>query len=369
MKIAIILGTRPEIIKMAPIIRECQKRQLNYFIIHSGQHYSYQLDKVFFKELELPNPKYNLEVGSGTHGEQTAKLLERMEKVLIKEKPSIVLVEGDTNTVMAGALVAGKLHIRVGHVEAGLRSYDRAMPEELNRVMTDHLSDYLFAPTSNAAKILAKEGIEKKKIFITGNTIVDSVYQNLKLAQKKSNIIENLNPTGVPAGLEIGNFFLLTMHRQENTDNKNCLIGIINGLKLISNKYHLPIIYPIHPRTKKMINQFKLNKQISSIKNLHIVEPVGFLDFLNLEAKAKLVLTDSGGVQEESCILQVPCVTLRDNTERPETLQIGSNIIAGTGPQKILQSVNKMIKIKSNWHNPFGDGKTAVKIINIIDNQ
>lgn len=353
------MGTRPEIIKMAPIIRECQQRKLHYFVIHSGQHYSYQLDKVFFEELQLPRPKYNLEVGSGTHGEQTARLLERIEQVLIKAKPNLVLVEGDTNTVMAGALAASKLDIKVGHVEAGLRSYDRSMPEELNRLITDHLSDYLFAPTRDTAKILAKEGIDRKKIFNTGNTIVDSVFENLKLARKKSTLIKNLN-------LKIKNYLLLTMHRQENTDNYARLLGIIQGLKLLSDQYNIPIIYPIHPRARKMLTHFTLVEQIKQIKNLKIIEPVGFLDFLALEDQAKLILTDSGGVQEESCILKVPCVTLRDNTERPETLQVGSNILAGTDPQKILQSVNKMIEIKTNWKNPFGSGKSAAKIINII---
>lgn len=358
MKICIILGTRPEIIKLSPVIRECKKQRLNYFILHTNQHYFYNLDRVFFKELELPTPKYNLKVGSGTHAEETGRMLIGIEKILIKEKPSIVLVEGDVNTVLAGALAAVKLHILIGHVEAGLRSYYREMPEEINRILTDHCSDFLFAPTRKARNILIKEGISPQKIFITGNTIVDAVYQNLKLAQKKSKIMKKLN-------LVKRNYFLLTAHRQENVDNKSKLKNIFKGLQLIYKKFNFPIIYPIHPRTQKMIRKFKL-KIPSGIK---LYPPIGFLDFLILESNANLILTDSGGVQEESCILKIPCVTLRENTERPETLEVGSNILAGTNPYKILTSVKKMLKKKRKWRNPFGDGKAGRRIIKILKNK
>ena len=212
MKTAIILGTRPEIIKMSPVIRECDRLRLDYFILHTGQHYSYNLDKVFFKQLGLPSPKYNLSVGSGTHAEETGKMLIGIEKVLLKEKPDIVLVEGDTNTVLAAALAAAKLQIKVGHVEAGLRSYDRQMPEELNRTLADHCSDYLFAPTEKAKTILLGEGVSEEKIFVTGNTIVDAVYQNLDVAKKKAKILDNLH-------LAPKEYFLLTLHRQENVDS------------------------------------------------------------------------------------------------------------------------------------------------------
>lgn len=355
MKASIILGTRPEIIKMSPIVRECQKRNLNFFILHTNQHYSENLDKIFFEELELPQPKYNLNVGSGTHAEEMGKMLIGLEKILIKEKPDIVLVEGDTNTVLAGALAAIKLHIKVGHIEAGLRSYSREMPEEINRILTDHCSDFLFAPTKTAKEILIGEGIPKNKIFVTGNTIVDAVYRNLKLAKRKSKIFKKLN-------LEKEKYFLVTAHRSENVDNKERLKGILNGLKLISQEFNLPIVYPIHPRTKKRIKRFKLGVP----KGIKLIEPIGYLDFLQLEANAKLVLTDSGGIQEETCILKTPCVTLRDNTERPETLKEGSNILAGTQSQKILESVEKMDNRKRNWKNPFGDGKSAERIIKIL---
>lgn len=356
MSIAIILGTRPEIIKMSPIIRECKKRKLDYFILHTNQHYSENLDKIFFDELELPKPRYNLNVGSGTHAEETGKMLIGIEKVLTKERPNIVLVEGDTNSVLAGALTAAKLQIGVGHVESGLRSYFRKMPEEINRILTDHCSDFLFAPTKKAKEILLGEGISKKKIFITGNTIVDAVYQNLKLTKKKSKILGKLN-------LEKRKYFLITAHRQENVDNKERLKGILGGLKLIYNKFNLPIIYPIHPRSRKRIKEFKLEIP----EGVRLINPIGYLDFLNLESNTKLVLTDSGGIQEESCILKVPCVTLRDNTERPETLEVGSNILAGTNPQKILISTKKILNRERDWRNPFGKGKSAELIINILE--
>lgn len=359
--IVIILGTRPEIIKMVPLIRVCEKKKINYQLIHTGQHYSYEMDKIFFRELELPEADYNLDVGSGTHGEQTAKILTGIEKILMDEnygREDVVLVEGDTNTVLAGALAAAKLHIKVGHVESGLRSYSREMPEEINRILTDHISDYLFAPTENAGKILLSEGIEKEKIFVTGNTIVDSVCQNLELAKKKVDVFQKL-------GIEKENYFLVTAHRAENVDVVERLNGIIEGLNKIYNKYKLPIIFPAHPRTIKMIEKFnvKLNK------NIRLIKPLGFLEFLQLEANAKLVLTDSGGVQEETCILKVPCVTLRDNTERPETIGVGSNILAGCSPDVIFNKVNLMINKNRNWNNPFGDGKSGERIIEIIKSE
>jgi len=355
MEISIILGTRPEIIKMSPVIRELENKGLDYFILHTGQHYSYNLDKIFFEDLELSEPKYNLDVGSGTHAEETGKMLMGIEKVLNEEKPDVVLVEGDTNTVLAGALAATKLHIKVGHVEAGLRSYDRTMPEEINRVLTDHVSDYLFAPTVKARENLLREGIEEDKIFVTGNTIVDAVYQNLEIARRKVDILKKLN-------LNHEGYFLVTVHRQENVDVKERLKGILEGLRLLYRRFGLPIIYPIHPRAMKRIKEFGLEVP----KGVELIEPLGFLEFLQLEANAKLVLTDSGGVQEETCILNVPCVTLRDNTERPETLEIGSNVLVGVNQNKILEGVNTMLIKERDWNNPFGDGKAGERIVGII---
>lgn len=357
MYISIIVGTRPEIIKMSPIIKECKEKNLDYFILHTGQHYSYNMDRVFFEQLNLPEASYNLDVGSGTHAEQTGNILINLEKILIKEKPDMVLVEGDTNTVLAGALAATKLHLKVGHVESGLRSYDRSMPEEINRVITDHISDLLFAPTEKSKKILISEGIEKRKIFETGNTIVDSVYQNLKIADEKVNVLKQYS-------LKKQDYFLVTIHRQENVDNEKRFKNIINSLNKVSKIYKLPVIYPIHPRARKMMEKFKIQKN-----EINLIDPIDYLSFLQLEKNAKLVLTDSGGVQEETCILDVPCVTLRESTERPETIEVGSNILAGINQEKILECVKIMEENNKKWKNPFGDGKSGKRIIKIISEE
>ncbi|MFC2004015.1 non-hydrolyzing UDP-N-acetylglucosamine 2-epimerase [Chloroflexota bacterium] len=354
MKITVVLGTRPEIIKMVPVIRELEEQESNYFILHTGQHYSYNLDRVFFEQLRLPAAKYNLEVGSGSQAEQTAKILTGVEKVLQQEGPDMVLVEGDTNSVFAGALAAVKLNIKVGHVEAGLRSYDWNMPEEINRILTDHCSEFLFAPTEKAKVILQGEGIPKEKIFVTGNTIVDAVYQNLEIARDSAKIISTL-------GLKPKEYFLVTLHRQENVDNQARFASILEGLYGVANEFKMPVVYPIHPRSRKMMAEFNLNA-----RGLRLVEPVDFLDFLQLENNARLVLTDSGGIQEESCILGVPCVTLRDNTERPETLEVGSNTLAGVLPDRIVECARLMLGRESNWVNPFGDGTAGRKIVGII---
>ncbi len=355
MKIAVIIGTRPEIIKMAPLVRALQKAERDFFILHTGQHYSSDLDGVFFAELELPQPRYNLATGSGSHAETTARMLTGIEKVLLSEKPSSVLVEGDTNSVLAGALAAAKLHIPVGHVEAGLRSYDRTMPEELNRVMTDHLADYLFAPTEKNASLLHREGIPGDRIFVTGNTIVDSVYQNIEIARGKSHILQTLN-------LEKDRYCLVTAHREENVDIPAKLGNILEGLRRTQQILGLPVIFPVHPRTRRRLTEFALPVPAG----LKLIEPVGFLDFLVLESGAALVLTDSGGVQEETCILRVPCVTLRDNTERPETLETGGNCLAGTDPAVIRDCAARMLSVPRQWTNPFGDGHSGEKIERII---
>jgi UDP-N-acetylglucosamine 2-epimerase (non-hydrolysing) len=312
------------------------------------------MDRVFFEQLKLPEAKYNLEVGSGAHGEQTGKMLAGIEKVLMKEKLEAVLVQGDTNTVLAGALAAVKLGIKVGHVEAGLRSYDRRMPEEVNRVMADHCSDILFAPTDKCKKTLLLEGISGSRIHVTGNTIVDAVYQNLKLSKEK-NTLEELD-------IKPKNYFLVTAHRQENVDDPVRFEGILKGLEKIGNEFNIPVIYPIHPRSKKRVEEFGIRTDGS----IRFIDPVEFLDFLNLESGARLVLTDSGGVQEETCILGMPCVTLRDNTERPETLDVGSNILAGTEPEMIIECAHRMLEKGKGWMNPFGDGRAAERIVSAM---
>jgi len=353
-KIAVVLGTRPEITKMAPVIKALEVRQADFFILHTGQHYSFNLDGVFFDQLKLPRPGYNVEAGSGSQAEQTARILVGVEKIIQKENPDIVLVQGDTNSVLATALAAAKLHIKVGHVEAGLRSYDRTMPEEINRILADHCSDFLFAPTDKAEEILQGEGIPEEKVFVTGNTIVDAVYQNQELARGQSNALENLN-------IRSGEFFLVTLHRQENVDNRTRFASILEGLETIAAEFHLPVIYPIHPHSRKNMIEFNLKAP-----GLTMIEPVNYFDILQLESSARLVLTDSGGIQEETCIIGVPCVTLRDNTERPETVEVGANILAGTLPVKIVESTRTMLEKKNNWQNPFGDGRAGERIVSII---
>jgi len=354
MKISVVLGTRPEIIKMAPLLKILEAKKADFFTLHTGQHYSYEMDQVFFDQLELPRPRINLEAGSGTHAEETAKMLVGIEKVLLNERPDIVLVEGDTNSVLAGALAAVKLGIRVGHVEAGLRSYDRTMPEEINRVITDHIASYLFAPTLKAKQTLLGEGIHQGKSFVTGNTIVDAVSLYLETARQKVDIRRQFHLTPQK-------YFLATLHRQENTDNHERFTSIMEGLSGTAAQFRVPVIYPAHPRSRKRLDSLK-----KPPKGLKIIDPVDFFSFLQLESNARLILTDSGGVQEEACILHVPCVTLRDNTERPETVDAGANIVAGAAAEYIVECATKMLERKTDWTNPFGDGHAAERIINII---
>jgi UDP-N-acetylglucosamine 2-epimerase (non-hydrolysing) len=351
LRTAIILGTRPEIIKMAPIVRALRKSRADFFVLHTGQHYSKNMDRVFFENLNLGEPDFNLEVGSGSHAEETGKMLVGIERILSREKTTGVLVEGDTNSVLAGALAAAKLHIRVGHVEAGLRSFDRGMPEELNRVVADHLSDALYAPTEQARENLLREGVEPTSILVTGNTIVDSVTQNLKLAAEV-----DTRPLLSGIGRE---YLLATVHRQENVDNASVLKRIVKGLEAVARSTRMKVLYPAHPRSTKRMKEFGVRPAESLVK---VVPPLDYMTFLKLESKASLMLTDSGGVQEEACILGVPCVTLRENTERPETVRVGANVVAGTEPRKILRAVNEMMGRKG-WSNPFGDGKAGVRIV------
>lgn len=351
--IVLVLGTRPEIIKMAPVIRACQKKGVSFSVLHTGQHYSYEMDRSFFLELDLPRPKYHLDVGSGTHAEQTGKMMTGIEKILLAQCPDIVLVQGDTNTVLAGALAAAKAGVLIGHVEAGLRSYDRTMPEEINRVVADHLSDLHFAPTQESQKNLIREGIDESAIFVTGNTVVDSLLQNQDIARETSAILQRL-------GLRSGEYLLVTVHRAENVDDKSRFLGIISGLMRVSKACDLPVIFPVHPRTRKMMQEFGLSSD-----GFTFISPVGYIDFLELERHARLILTDSGGVQEEACILQVPCVTLRENTERPETVFVGGNVLAGSSPDRIVATAQRMISSQRSWANPYGDGTAGEKIVEI----
>ena len=352
--ISIVVGTRPEIIKMSPIIKECKKRNLDFFILHSGQHYSYNLDEVFFQQLSLPEPTFNLEIGSAPRIKQICEMMAGMDRVFRRERPDVVLVEGDTNTVLAGALSASKLDIDVGHVEAGLRSFDSETPEEYNRIVADHCSRFLFAPTQIAVDNLLREGIENTRIHITGNTIVDSVYSNLGFSMSRKNILHQF-------GLDKGDYFLATVHRQENVDREERFKGIISGLKLIGREFKSPVVYPIHPRAAKNLKSFRIK-----VDGIKIVPPLDYWDFLQLLQNAKLVLTDSGGVQEEACAIGTRCVTLRRATERPETLMIGANVLAAQDPKLILEKVGYMLNQPEGWGNPYGDGRASERIVNII---
>lgn len=366
-KIALVFGTRPEIIKLSPLMRACQSQKIPFFMIHTGQHYSPEMDQVFFQELELPTPKYSLHLkskGGLYHGDHVARMMMEIETILIREKPSHVLVQGDTNTVLAAALTVSKLatvkkqldlDMKLGHVEAGLRSYDRQMPEEVNRVIADHVSDYLFAPTAASKGILLNENRPSKSIHVTGNTIVDAVKQNLKIASRKAKVDSYIQAVG-------SEYIFMTLHRQENVDHKNVLREILKGIGLSLKKSGLKALFPIHPRTKMMIEKYQLRLP----SGVHIIPPIGYLDCLKLMSQAKLLLTDSGGLQEEGCILKVPCVTIRTTTERPETIQVGSNLLSGVASERILRCTQKMLKSKRDWKNPFGSGHASEKILSII---
>jgi UDP-N-acetylglucosamine 2-epimerase (non-hydrolysing) len=355
MKICIVLGTRPEIIKACSLIRYCQKQSINFFLIHTGQHYSHNLDKLFFDDLGLPEPKYNLQAGGGPFKMQLSSMLPKIKSVLGYEKPDVVLVIGDTNSVLAGGLAASQLGISLGHVEAGLRSNDIMMLEETHRIIVDNIADFLFTPTNITKKNLVEENHPSSKIFITGNTIVDALEQNVQLTEHKSTILDNFS-------LSKGAYIVVASHRQENVDVKKRLTSMLEGISLVYENYKLPIIWPIHPRTVKMIEKFNIQMP----EGITTIPPLGYLDFLLLQRNAHLIMTDSGGMQEESCILKVPCITLRDNTERPETILVGSNILVGVNPHKILQGAKNISSKERNWQNPYGDGKAAEKIVKIL---
>lgn len=354
-QLAIVLGTRPEIIKLAPVVRACEDRNIKYTLIHTGQHYSDELDSILFERLELPTPDHHLEVGSGRQGEQTAAILMCAEEVLLSESPDVVVVQGDTNSVLAGAIATSKLDMELAHVEAGLRSFDREMPEEINRILTDHIGDYLFAPTEESANLLRDEGIDEDSIYVTGNTIVDAVQDNRSLAVKKSTILDNLSLTP-------NRYILMTAHRAENVDDPNRLASILEGANRVAAQLAFSVVYPVHPRTRDRLNKF----DITVPENIILIDSVDFLDFLRLEDEATLVITDSGGVQEESCILGTPCVTVRDTTERPETVSVGANVVVGTDPKSIVNGARRQLGVTTDWTAPFGDGAAAERIINII---
>jgi UDP-N-acetylglucosamine 2-epimerase (non-hydrolysing) len=353
-KLAIVVGTRPEIIKMAPVVRAAIDREVPYALIHTGQHYSHEMDGVFFEELDLPTPTRALSVGSGTHLYQISAIVGGMEPILSDVKPDVVLVEGDTNTVLAAALAAQKSGIRVGHVEAGLRSRDRGMPEEVNRILTDHLSDHLFAPTEHSREILLGEGIEASRVHVTGNTVVDELLRQRARGDRPGLLAEY--------GVTDRGYALATVHRAENTDAPARLAGIFQGLADGARALGIPILVALHPRTVARMREQGLEADAS----VRILPPLGYLDFVGLHARAALMVSDSGGLQEEACVLQVPCVTLRDNTERPESVMVGANVLAGADPETIVECMRAMIRKPRDWPNPFGDGKSGERIVELL---
>lgn len=349
-QLVIVLGTRPEIVKLAPIIRECQNRDVSYTVVHTGQHYSPQLTEVFFEELGLPQPDHTLGVGSATHGEQTGNMIAGVEEVLLDEEPETVVVQGDTNTTLAATIAASKLDAELAHVEAGLRSDDRDMPEEINRIICDHTADSLYPPTDAAAENLRAEGIPDDRISVTGNTVVDALERHRDLAAERTTALDDF-------GVESGEYGLVTLHRAENVDDPDRFEEILTGIDRVAREYELDMIYPAHPRARKMLEDVRVPDSIG------VVEPLDYLEFLRLESDAAVVLTDSGGVQEEACVLGVPCVTLRENTERPETIAVGANRLGGVTPTNIFETAREMVGTDADWDNPFGDGDAAAKIL------
>jgi UDP-GlcNAc3NAcA epimerase len=347
MKIVTIVGARPQFIKAATLSRVIRNvDEISEVIVHTGQHYDPSMSDVFFKELNIPEPDINLEVGSCSHGKQTAKMLEGIEEVLLEQKPDCVLVYGDTNSTIAGALAATKLHIPIVHVEAGLRSFNRAMPEEINRIATDHISDILFTPTQNATELLTKEGLADRAVF-SGDVMFDSILYYKGIAQKKRKLetIIDINP---------GEYYLATVHRQENTDD----IKNLQSIFLAFSELDMPVIIPLHPRTLKLMDE------ISYRSNVKIINPLGYLEMITLLANCCKVLTDSGGLQKEAYFMQKPCVTLREETEWIETLEGNWNFVVGTNKALIFEKIN--INDFAPQHNSFGNGKAAELIVDYL---
>ena len=361
-KIIVTFGTRPEIVKMAPVVEELNRcPEVEVTIVHSGQHYDFEMSRIFIKELEVPEPDLELRIRPGSHAEQTAQMLVGYERIFKKVRPDLVLAEGDTNTVLATALTSLKLQIPFGHVEAGLRCYDLLMPEEINRTVADHCAQLCFAPTVRAALNLSREGIAPKRILITGNTIVDSCLKHYKISKRKSKILSTLGFTRDEP------YIVATFHRAENVDNPERLGQIISALTRLKG---CKIVCPVHPRTKIRLTKFGLWQKMR-LEHIIVIPPLGYWDFLQLVANSKLVLTDSGGLQEEALTLRVPCLTLRHSTERPETIELGANVLVGTTADKIVSSATKILqdndfarKMKPKF-NPFGDGKAGKRIARI----
>ena len=358
-KCMIVVGTRPEIVKMAPIIRAFKEMDLPFLFVHCGQHYDYNMSKQFIEELELPSPDYGFKVKTYSPGLQTARILAIVERVVKKVKPEIVLVEGDTNGVLASSLAAVKLNLSVGHVEAGLRSFDLRMPEEYNRRLVDHLSKYLFAPTEIARKNLEKESVWGN-IYVTGNTVIDAVIQHLPLAEKKSSIMNKIR---------FEQFALVTAHRAENVDDPTVLQNFVATFA----EAPIPVVYPIHPRSKKRLRQQRMWSKISQLKNVQLLPPLGYFDFLVLMKNCEMIITDSGGIQEEATApaIRKTVLVIRLSTERPEAVEAGFAKVVGVEKQNILAMMEKTLNEKRELPktSPYGDGTAAKKIAEILKDE
>jgi UDP-N-acetylglucosamine 2-epimerase (non-hydrolysing) len=383
MKVVLVAGARPNFMKVAPLVRAIEEYNrsisgqgapIDYVLVHTGQHYDFNMSDSFFNDLKLPQPHIHLGAGSGSHAEQTGRVMIEVEKILIREGPDLVVVVGDVNSTLASTLAAVKLNIPVAHVEAGLRSFDRSMPEEINRVVTDALSTYLFTPSPDGDENLLREGISAKKIYQVGDIMIDSLFFHMKEA-KKSDFLIRLG-LQKESSSQILPYALLTLHRPSNVDERQSLIMILRALESISKE--IPILFPVHPRTKKQLFAFGLQGQIIfhhinqgadfSSRSIHGMDPLGYLDFLKLMISAKFVLTDSGGIQEETTVLGIPCLTLRNTTERPITLTQGTNVLVWNETEKIVKEAFKVLagKTKEIQIPKYWDGKTAERIVRIL---
>lgn len=362
MKVFLVAGARPNFMKIAPLFREASMRPaVDCKIVHTGQHYDYDMSQAFFNDLDLPRPDFFLDAGSGTHAVQTAKIMIEFEKICDAEKPQLVILVGDVNSTLACSIVAKKAGIQVAHVEAGLRSFDMGMPEEINRMVTDVISDYFFVTEKSGRENLLREGKPENRVYFVGNVMVDNLFYQVALLQKQPD--EGFENYGLKS--QIGNYAFLTLHRPSNVDNRATFVEILEALSAIADKY--PIIFPIHPRTRKMLAEHGLQLH----KNITLLSPLGFREALFLWKDARFVLTDSGGLQEETTALGIPCVTIRENTERPITIEEGTNVLSGTSKSGILRGLDLALhkskgksRIPEKW-----DGKASLRIWDILEQQ
>jgi UDP-N-acetylglucosamine 2-epimerase (non-hydrolysing) len=357
-KAAVVVGARPNFMKAAPLIRELRKRpRIRPILIHTGQHYDENMSRVFFEDLELPEPDVHLGVGSGSHAEQTGRIMIAFEAVVAREHPDLIIVVGDVNSTLACALVGAKALVSVAHVEAGLRSFDLTMPEEINRMITDVLSTFCFTTSTGAGENLLREGVKPERIFFVGNIMIDTLLFHIDRSER-SRILEEL-------GLAPGGYALITLHRPSNVDDPAVFAGIMGALADIAR--FLPVVFPVHPRTRKMI---ETTPEVAGIsKHLKLIEPLGYFDFVKAMRHARFVVTDSGGIQEETTVLGVPCITVRENTERPITIEMGTNVLTGADPRKIRHEAARILEghVRSHSVPPLWDGSTAPRIADVLE--